>query len=212
MNPMQSQMGTPQMSEEELKKLAMLLQNMPAGEGIATVTPTEEDYMKDVFQSGKPLPGTEGLGPGGGMAKSFQGWDEGGGASGGDTGSNPSSGGSSSGGGDPYAGDRTGGAYGHRTETANAYSGGGIEAQDHHGGGGFTNISNTPNVGRDSSDKRERQYFQDLIERDKERQKQREAEAAAEEARKVAATKHRKNIWIIKPGENSNRGVGIRVE
>lgn len=32
------------------------------------------------------------------------------------------------------------------------------------------------------------------------------------EARKVAATKHRKNIWIIKPGENSNRGVGIRVE
>ena len=69
---MQPQMGTPQMSEEELKKLAMLLQNMPAGEGIATVTPTEEDYMKDVFQSGQPLPGTEGLGPGGGMAKSFR--------------------------------------------------------------------------------------------------------------------------------------------
>lgn len=26
------------------------------------------------------------------------------------------------------------------------------------------------------------------------------------------ANKHRKNIWIIKPGENSNRGNGIKVE
>ena len=102
---MQPQMGTPQMSEEELKKLAMLLQNMPKNEGIATVTSEEENKMMDVFQTGKTLPGTEGLGPGGGMVTSFQGWDVGGGASGGDTGKNPSSGG-----GDPYAGDRTGGA------------------------------------------------------------------------------------------------------
>ena len=29
---------------------------------------------------------------------------------------------------------------------------------------------------------------------------------------KCKANKYRKNIWIIKPGENSNRGNGIKVE
>ena len=66
MNPMQPQMGTPQMSEEELKKLAMLLQQMPANEGLASVTQQEQDLMKNAGGAGNPLPGTQGLGPGGG--------------------------------------------------------------------------------------------------------------------------------------------------
>jgi len=74
MNPMQ---GQSQFSDEDLRKLAQLLKQMPADEGIATVTPTEEDYMKDVFKSGKPLAGTQGLGPGGGDVLSFNGGDEG---------------------------------------------------------------------------------------------------------------------------------------
>lgn len=32
------------------------------------------------------------------------------------------------------------------------------------------------------------------------------------EQQKCREKKHRKNIWIIKPGENTNRGIGIRVE
>ena len=32
------------------------------------------------------------------------------------------------------------------------------------------------------------------------------------EQQKCKTSKHRKNIWIIKPGENSNRGSGIKVE
>ena len=72
---MQTQMGgagMPELSEEELKKLAMLLQQMPANEGLATVTPGEESQMENVFKSGKALPGTQGLGPGGGLVQSFQ--------------------------------------------------------------------------------------------------------------------------------------------
>ena len=202
MNPMQPQMGTPQMSEEELKKLAMLLQNMPAGEGIATVTPTEEDYMKDVFQSGKPLPGTEGLGPGGGMAKSFR-------PSGQETVSNrtpsntteekqrgrSSSSGGSSGGGDPYAGDRTGGAYGHRTETANAYSGGGIEAQDHQSSGSSGGAPSTAGDRPGGGENRERiRREKEMMRRSEEIRKRREAEAAAEEARRLAASGIEKEI------------------
>jgi tubulin--tyrosine ligase len=33
-----------------------------------------------------------------------------------------------------------------------------------------------------------------------------------EEKAKCKINKFRKNIWIIKPGENSNRGNGIKVE
>ena len=187
---MQPQMGTPQMSEEELKKLAMLLQNMPKNEGIATVTSEEENKMMDVFQTGKPLPGTEGLGPGGGMVTSFQGWDVGGGASGGDTGKNPSSGG-----GDPYAGDRTGGAYGHRTETANAYSGGGIEAQDHQSsgssGGAPSTAGNRPGGGENRQQERE---LREMMERGEHIKRQREAAAAAEEARRLAASGIEKEV------------------
>ena len=60
------------LTEEELRRLAMLLQQMPANEGLATVTPGEETKMENVFKSGNPMPGTQGLGPGGGPVQSFQ--------------------------------------------------------------------------------------------------------------------------------------------
>ena len=76
MNPMQQQqpqmqqmgqMGAaPELTEEELRKLAMLLQQMPEGEGLATINQDEAELMKSYGGSGKPLPGTEGLGVAGG--------------------------------------------------------------------------------------------------------------------------------------------------
>ena len=115
MNPMQPQQmggmgGTPELSEEELRKLALLLQQMPANEGLATVTPGEEDQMENVFKSGNPLPGTQGLGPDGGLVQSFQppgGGDPGmtsGGSSGGPAGSGGSGSSSGSNGGGSYGG------------------------------------------------------------------------------------------------------------
>ena len=107
MNPMG---GQSQFSDEDLRKLAQLLQQMPANEGLATVTPGEEDQMENVFKSGKPLPGTQGLGPGGGLVQSFQ--PPGGGAtsqgSGRDVGGGSSSSSSSS---SSYSGGRRTGGY-----------------------------------------------------------------------------------------------------
>ena len=76
MNPMQpQQMGgmgaAPELSEEELRKLALLLQQMPQGEGLAAVSPVEEQQMKADGGAGTPLPGTQGLGPAGGPVKSY---------------------------------------------------------------------------------------------------------------------------------------------
>ena len=74
MNPMQSQMGgmgQPELSEEELKKLALLLQQMPADEGLATINQDEAQLLKDSGGSGRPLAGTQGLGPAGGQVKSY---------------------------------------------------------------------------------------------------------------------------------------------
>jgi hypothetical protein len=76
MNQMQQQqmggMGsTPELTEEELRKLALLLQQMPEGEGLATVSSMEEQQMKDDGGAGTPLPGTQGLGPNGGQVKSY---------------------------------------------------------------------------------------------------------------------------------------------
>ena len=205
MNPMQPQMGTPQMSEEELKKLAMLLQNMPKNEGIATVTSEEENKMMDVFQTGKPLPGTEGLGPGGGMVTSFQGWDVGGGASGGDTGKNPSSGG----------GSRQDGGYGGGGSSG---SSSGSQARPHSDGGGSSSGGNTmgdqgrtggyggggsggssPDIRRGDSpgggeNRQQERELREMMRRSEEIRKQREAEAAAEEARRLAASGIEKEI------------------
>jgi len=72
MNQMQPQMGgTPELSEEELRKLAMLLQQIPVGEGLATINQDEAELMKSYGGSGTPLPGTQGLGPGGGPVRSY---------------------------------------------------------------------------------------------------------------------------------------------
>ena len=68
MNPMG---GQSQFSDEDLRKLAQLLQQMPQGEGLASVTKQEQNLMKDAGGSGTPLPGTEGLGPGGGPVQSY---------------------------------------------------------------------------------------------------------------------------------------------
>ena len=73
-NPMQQMGGmggTPELSEEELKKLALLLQQMPADEGLATINQDEAQLLKDSGGSGRPLAGTQGLGPNGGPVKSF---------------------------------------------------------------------------------------------------------------------------------------------
>ena len=63
--------GVPELTEEELKKLALLLQQMPANEGIMTGTPTEMGQMEEQIGPGNPLPGTQGLGPAGGPVKSY---------------------------------------------------------------------------------------------------------------------------------------------
>ena len=78
MNPMQPQQmggmgGTPELTEEELRKLALLLQQMPQGEGLATINQDEAELMKSYGGSGTPLPGTEGLGPEGGPVRSYNG-------------------------------------------------------------------------------------------------------------------------------------------
>jgi hypothetical protein len=71
MQPQMGGAGTPDLSEEELKKLAMLLQQMPANEGIMTGTPTEMGAVEEEIGPGNPLPGTQGLGPAGGPVKSY---------------------------------------------------------------------------------------------------------------------------------------------
>ena len=74
MNTMQQmpQMGgNQQMTDEELRKLAMLLQQIPEGEGLATINQNEAQLMIDEGGSGRPLPGTEGLGVAGGPVRSY---------------------------------------------------------------------------------------------------------------------------------------------
>ena len=67
-NPMQEQS---QFSDEDLRKLAILLQQMPANEGLASINQDEAQLMKDYGGAAEPLPGTEGLGPDGGPVRSF---------------------------------------------------------------------------------------------------------------------------------------------
>jgi len=77
MNPMQQQQmggmgGTPELTDEELRKLALLLQQMPQGEGLATINQQEAQLLRDYGGSGTAIPGTQGLGPVGGPVRSFQ--------------------------------------------------------------------------------------------------------------------------------------------
>ena len=67
--PDQNQMRTP-LSDEELRRLAAMLQDK--GEGLAAINPQEAQMLKDAGGSGKPLPGTMGLGVGGGPIRSYQ--------------------------------------------------------------------------------------------------------------------------------------------
>ena len=70
--PQMPQMGgNQQMTDEELRKLAMLLQQIPEGEGLATINQNEAQLMIDEGGSGRPLPGTEGLGVAGGPVRSY---------------------------------------------------------------------------------------------------------------------------------------------
>jgi len=66
-------LGPVNFSEEDLRKLAMLLQQMPANEGLATINQQEAELMKSYGGSGTPLPGTQGLGPAGGPVRSYDG-------------------------------------------------------------------------------------------------------------------------------------------
>ena len=63
--------GQSQFSDEDLRKLAILLQQMPANEGLASINQDEAELMKSYGGSGAPLPGTQGLGPGGGPVRSY---------------------------------------------------------------------------------------------------------------------------------------------
>jgi len=71
-NSIQQPLGPVNFSEEELRKLAMLLQQIPDGEGLATINQDEAELMKSYGGSGTPLPGTQGLGPGGGPVRSYE--------------------------------------------------------------------------------------------------------------------------------------------
>jgi len=63
--------GQSQFSDEDLRKLAILLQQMPQGEGLASINQDEAQLMKSYGGSGAPLPGTQGLGPGGDLVRSY---------------------------------------------------------------------------------------------------------------------------------------------
>jgi hypothetical protein len=98
-NPMQQQQmggmgGTPELTDEELRKLALLLQQMPQGEGLATINQQEAQLLKDYGGSGTPLPGTQGLGPVGGPVRSYDELEEPGSAVGTGNGGNGGNGGS----------------------------------------------------------------------------------------------------------------------
>lgn len=59
----------PPLTDEELRRLAEMLQQR--GEGLAAINPQEAQMLKDTGGSGKPLPGTEGLGVQGGPIRSY---------------------------------------------------------------------------------------------------------------------------------------------
>ena len=66
--PAQNQMRSP-LSDKELQRLAAMLQEK--GEGLAAINPKEAQMLKDAGGSGKALPGTMGLGVGGGPIRSY---------------------------------------------------------------------------------------------------------------------------------------------
>ena len=59
----------PPLTDEELRRLAVMLQDK--GEGLASINPKEAQMLKRAGGSGRPLPGTEGLGVQGGPIRSY---------------------------------------------------------------------------------------------------------------------------------------------
>ena len=63
------QMDRPQLSDEELMRLAQMLQKQ--GEGLASINPSEAQMLQRAGGSGRPIPGTQGYGVGGGPIRSY---------------------------------------------------------------------------------------------------------------------------------------------
>ena len=58
------------MSEADLQRLAQILQER--GEGLAAINSGEAQLLKAFGGSGQALPGTQGMGPGGGPIRSYE--------------------------------------------------------------------------------------------------------------------------------------------
>ena len=69
MLPDTNQMDRPQLTDEELMRLAQMLQAQ--GEGLASINPSEAQMLKDAGGSGRPIPGTQGYGVGGGPIRTY---------------------------------------------------------------------------------------------------------------------------------------------
>ena len=63
------------MSEADLQRLAQILQER--GEGLAAINSGEAQLLKAFGGSGQALPGTQGMGPGGGPIRSYANDDDG---------------------------------------------------------------------------------------------------------------------------------------
>ena len=154
--PQMQQMGgmgaTPELTEEELKKLALLLQQMPPGEGLATINQDEAQLMKDYGGSGVALPGTEGLGVEGGPVRSYDadihvsqsGSTESSNIGDPPTGTGGPPGQSDSGGWDPSAGRDDSGYLDTNPNSSNYQGGGGNTSTPTPGGGGDGGGGYTP--------------------------------------------------------------------
>ena len=59
------------MSEEDLQRLASILRSR--NEGLAAINQGEADLLKALGGAAEPMPGTQGMGPGGGPIRSYQG-------------------------------------------------------------------------------------------------------------------------------------------
>ena len=68
---MMNQMNPGDMTDDELFRLAKLLQRM-RGEGLAFINPGEAEMLKDAGGSGQPIQGTQGFGVGGGPIRSYE--------------------------------------------------------------------------------------------------------------------------------------------
>ncbi len=59
----------PTMSEQDLQRLADILKSR--GEGLAAINSNEANLLQALGGAAQPLPGTQGMGPGGGPIRSY---------------------------------------------------------------------------------------------------------------------------------------------